>query len=530
MAGTQADQLRDKTYDMSTGILTAGNGNEENVESRMVAQKLVYDFPRMFAVTKMRQYLSQQAQNEKYTVKTAGGSIVVYMASAEWAVNPRNTYLTFTVKGLAPEYTYVAGDQQNGYAGVFTGPGGIYNMFASVRALSASGQELGSTRNIVYCTKPMDEYSHPPEWFDSAEAGMEGYCNTSPLYALATPTTPAEYTKRMVNQQGICISGNDPTRQGVQFSVPLSKLVRAFDVSQLLPPYLVSGMRIELQLQSPDKAFIHCDGKNGGAYLAASLAAGYEVSDVRVVADTYSLDAPVLGSIQKLATEAGLEILFNDVDIIQNQLSSATTTASINVRKAVGRCNLAYTTIQSMEQVTGGTVSAQLPGASAAPWNVSFYQWKNSGMYMPPSGVRTTLGINGVVAEGDTEVFSSGYQSTEAIWHALRCFGSNRTLPYGCAVNASNWGPVPVIGKIIDPISVQPNALIRSPNYGTSMCAVNLQRSDELEHSGLPLSMARQLSLDIQFFKAYGTGAMLTTVIFYSKALKIWLDRINIRE
>jgi len=534
--GTQMSKMMRRTADATSGMLAAGS--EEDVKNRMVVQGLVYDFPASFSACKQRQMLEQTSQNQSYKVTGSGQTIVIYFSSGEWSINPRNTYLTFNVKS---DYTDWASaglwDATTLGPSIQTGPGGFYNMFSMIRLLSASGQEILNYRNPVYYTNVCDNFTKNKTWFDSANGALEGYSVTATDYE--TQGDPALFGIKPVSRQGVSVAtGNGSTSQlGVRACLPLSKLLGIFDVDCLLPPYLISGMRLELQMAPPQRAFIYTPGTVPG-FTTSAPAAGYTMSDIRINSDTYALDAPIQGIMQKQAAETGLEIVFQDREIIQNQIQGVTT-ANINIRKAVGRANCSYSVVQDSDALQANAAGAALPSASALYWPITDYQYQLAGNFFPPAGVKSPYGI---APYTDLQSFSQRdnadgliqVQVGEPLWYALRAFQANNALPAGIMAELDNFAGPPVPGPIGGAgIDYKVGGGDRIAQAGSGIIAVNLQRSDEVCHSGLPLSMSRQLSLQVNFNQDFGTevpNATITTVLLYTKAVKVWLDRVNVRD
>ena len=116
---------------------------------------------------------------------------------------------------------------------------------------------------------------------------------------------------------------------GVTWSVPMKHLSDLFCSNQKLPPQLVSGMRIEIVLESSQKAFSWAD----------ETANSYTVSEIVLLADTHTLTDAISRKIMSDSASEGLVLQFTDFSHISQDVGGSASRSTVNFQKSVARAS-----------------------------------------------------------------------------------------------------------------------------------------------------------------------------------------------
>jgi hypothetical protein len=175
------------------------------------------------------------------------------------------------------------------------------------------------------------------------------------------------------------------TNATVEVAIPLHKLVTMFDShgDKLCPPFLLSGSRLELQLESAARAF-----KSAGA-------ATYEISDVNVVLDSYILSDAAFSVMEKMSAAGLVEYTYQEYEVIEQ--TTASTKINLEMTKSIGRASAAYAHTTVTADENEGKKDLFVGVASA---DVADYQYRINSLYMPSLPARGIEGYQAVLAHG----------------------------------------------------------------------------------------------------------------------------------
>ena len=161
--------------------------------------------------------------------------------------------------------------------------------------------------------------------------------------------------------------------QSKEFCIPMSLILPMFSYTEstaLFPPQLSAGMRVELQLASPDEAF-----KTAGP---AASPVTYELSNLYIQTELFSLTDSVNLKLSENAAQHGLEIVVPDYHMASFQTPSDS--CSLEIRKAVSRA-LSVISIPRETSVLSTTDSL----AASSPLPFSTIQTRIGSIYLPNS-------------------------------------------------------------------------------------------------------------------------------------------------
>lgn len=183
------------------------------------------------------------------------------------------------------------------------GSGSACNIFKTIILHSRQGDELDRIREANVYRANVDLHAHHVDWFDSVGSLM-GYSdpNVSPAY---------------------------PTNTNQFFQIPLNKLLNIFGTKRLIISQLISGARLQLDLEKDAKKLFKFNG------VATNVT--YELSNVRMVCCVSRPTDAVQNEIEKQAQASGLVFTWPGV---YTQKRAVGTELNEQISKSVARALL----------------------------------------------------------------------------------------------------------------------------------------------------------------------------------------------
>lgn len=262
---------------------------------------LRYKMPAPLSTSVMRTHKKQYSQRQAY----ASGETIVFDINSTGFIDPEMSYLRMTIAAVGAN------------AG-FGAYGSAMNVIRDVRIQSKNGTELDRIQSA-------NEYS---VYRTNYNIDKQELLANEPMTGFGTMAGPTV-------ANAVTVAGNT-------FLIPLSwvsGLFRPHVKGQKIPPHLLSGARIELQLESFGRALV-----SGGA------TTGYNITNPQIVLMEHTLNDNSLKVLTEESANNGLEYVydrvFTTVESTPNQVLST------QVRKAVSQatsvfCAVHLTTGQS---------------------------------------------------------------------------------------------------------------------------------------------------------------------------------------
>ena len=338
---------------MNTQDMGAAGGGEggPSTGTMISLNNLTYNLEPDLSVVTNATYKQHFFQQTTYTNNQRATCIL--NTGADY-LDTRRSWLVFTL--VPPD---------EGAAVGFGPTGSVLNLINRVTVASRSGDELSRTRRLNLCKSSIMPYKMDTEWWKSTGNSLG---RNATLY----PKTPGG--------DG-AIDGLEPMR----FVIPLYCLSDLFGYGRFLPSMLTSGMRIEIEWETPDVAFVPGEG-------AASVKAGgwtsYAVKDLHINARSIQLTDACQRHLNELSATNGLEIVFTDWETTEQ---SKVTGSQINleVRKASSRALKAYGKIR-YNVTNEGTRDSM----ASAPFDAIQHQWQLGSLYFPHQPIKASLDSN----------------------------------------------------------------------------------------------------------------------------------------
>lgn len=246
------------------------------------------------------------------------------------------------------------------------GNGSALNMIQESIFYGRGGKEVSRSRKVNVMAVHEDAWNKPTTWFNTI-GPVQGYGTVDSkgalLGAVTTIATPITTTTSTVTVSSTTAVATDTSRY---YCVPMSSLHDLFGHMELLPPQLMEGGRLEIQLEAVATATV-----------GTVAATGFTMTDPQIHWSVIRMGDAIQRKINEMSRN-GLIYTFTEY---YNQPGSTTGTASANidVRKSVARA-LQMTVIS---RVTANTTSGTVDSMLAETFGYQQAQAELGGEYFP---------------------------------------------------------------------------------------------------------------------------------------------------
>jgi hypothetical protein len=348
------------------------------------------------------------------------------------------------------------------------GSGSAMNLIRQVTLRSRSGVELDRVERANVWSLYDTIYRNPPSWFTTVGAALEGWGGNT------VTTSAGAYTRAGT-------SGGNP---GYRFILPLRRFApffRPMKGCQKIPPQLMSGLHMEIIWEQPQMALLQGSGTPG-------TLTSYAISNLSLMVDAIAMTDDVQKTINQESADHGLEYAYPRVYTAPEATGGALTLSS-QVRKAVSQANSAFAVSLDSARYTNFAVDS----FAAIQWNVTRWQWRLGALYFPLQPL--DVGI------------SDGIESYKQV---LEVFDKNKLVFQPPNVTLAAF---------------QGNATIDTVNfsYSQGVMAVELEKDQELDCSGLPVNNSRVLELNATFSGGLATQEVLI-FLDYNSVSRSYVD------
>jgi hypothetical protein len=257
---------------------------------------------------------------------------------------------------------------------------------------------------------------------------------------------------------------------GVTWSVPMRVFSDLMCKNQKSPPQLVSGMRIEIVLESAQKSFIWADENSHS----------YNLTEIVLLADTHTLTDAISRKIMSDSAQNGLVQQWTDYSHISQDVGAASTRATVNFQKSVARASRALVLVRSSSNIDLHVNDSLATQA----FDVSTSRFRIGSLYFPRQ---------------DLDRPTTHYLNTLRAYKKLQSDDDSLT------------------------------SLSLSRHNARSIIATLLDRDDDLENSGVSTSRAQgDLLAEITFNT--GIERRLDCFLLYEKQIQVGLSSVRVNE
>lgn len=253
-----------------------------------------------------------------------------------------------------------------------------------------------------------------------------------------------------------------------EWIIPMCKIAGCFDSKKLMPNWLASGLRIELRLETPATAF----------FAGADTVNSYTIVDPRVACDTFHLNDAAMKKLNEISARNGLEYVFQATHAVSDNFTTSQTTVDVN--KAVSRALGCMAVSRQIDDI-GATAVDSLKSET---FDVDQSQFRLGSQYFPHQPL---------------ESLAEHYWNTLYTTEKLK---SSHPSSVSLADYQSDYGVI----------------------------TTNLERSNILALSGLPINNSMTLSLDARFASPIVAGRQLTLFLEHVVVAKIFVNNVSIQE
>ena len=238
-------------------------------DSLLQVNQLSYRLPPQISIASKCTHVINYPQQASYN----GGQTMIFdCQTGSQFVDPAASYLRLIVKPSASTHGF--------------GSGSVANIFNRVVVRTATGKELSRVEDASLIMKMLDVYNNSNDW-KSTTGRSQGYS--------ADPVANTNY-------------GSVVPSTGKLFILPIQTLMPCMSPhgAKLVPPNIMSGLRIELGLNSVDKAFCSVDQTGVPVNLASYIVENAELHlKVHELADAFQR------KIQEMS-QSGLNYLYKE--------------------------------------------------------------------------------------------------------------------------------------------------------------------------------------------------------------------------
>ena len=292
---------------------------------------LRYTMPAPLSTTLIRTHKKQFSQRTSYTP----GSTIVFDLNVSGFIDPELSYMKFSVQAVGAD------------AG-FGSTGSACNLFRDIRIQSKTGVELDRIQHLNEYSVYRVNYTQDVDK-NTEIAGLTGQANGSAAVTAAAP---------------------------VDFLLPmswLSGLYRPSVKGQMIPPHLIAGARIEIQLETFSRALV-----------SAGATTDYVLTNPVIVHMEHALNDNTLKAITS-ESQTGLEYAYPRV--FSTQESSANATFNHQIKKAVSQATEIFTAVHPTVGQNAIAVDSFL--SIVSPPASSSFQYRLGSSYFPHQVVQS---------------------------------------------------------------------------------------------------------------------------------------------
>jgi len=289
-----------------------------------------------------------------------------FQAGASY-INPALSVLQFDVK--------VTSSATPSVASFGFGYGSAINLLRETKCITRGGTEVQRTTHFNLKQSHHDRQNRSSEWFTTQQAG----------YNPIVQETDGSFT---TDSNGYSLNVFH------RFIIPLACVNPLFKTEKLLPSHLMSGLRLDLTLESAANAIL------AGAEHDATLT--YEIKGAKIVLDCMSLTDAASSALQRISAKNSLEVQFVDDFCTSQNMNS--TALQLTINKACSRALKCVVISRRTDNLNKTHLDAML--CEALP---STIQWQSRAgnhysPFAPAQGIEETYHLLRYSSDGPSEI------------------------------------------------------------------------------------------------------------------------------
>jgi hypothetical protein len=270
------------------------------------------------------------------------------------------------------------------------------------------------------------------------------------------------------------------------FAIPLSLLCGFFrpEKNQTCPPQLASGLNIEILFANGSQALIEDAGAETG------VVTDYEVTDIHIATRSITRQDSISRAITQQSASAGLDYHYERMFSTTDLGIAGSTSVEIQLQKAVSFCKRA--TIVPYPEASQNLISAD--SFLTSGYAFTSIQFRVGSVYLPQQALSSSL--------------DSDFGSILGYIYSQKSFGKLRHLSQNNSVDLVSY---------------------ISGAAGSTCVSSCLEKSKDLQLSGLALNNSRVLNISAQL-DSLGANTVFLTYIVYDGVSKVYLNNTSSKE
>ena len=452
-----------------SGMPSNVNSDVDAARSGLVSlNQLSYQLQPDLSVAVSRKHTTSFAQQREYTENQKA---LIILNTGSSYVDPQNTFLKLTVTRT--------GGTNPGYWGW----GSAGNLFRRLVISTRDGSEIERLDQCHKLNAVLDRYTKSKHWMDTV-GSMAGY-SSRPDKKQQEPDAISPADQEFVigyNTSDSWDKLSETKDDSRTYIIPMACVSSLFrSTSTLLPSVLMSGLRIELELETSGFAIRSTD------YV-------YKVSDIEVHTDAYQLTDSITRVLNEHAALQGLEIPIITYAHVSDVVSAGQN--NYEVRKAVSR---ALSVITKFGPKTG--VGEAKDSMRSSPWRLTSFQTRCGSLYFPNNP------ISGATSD---ETVAQAYHTT------LQAFGKHRAP------------------------SSEPAVTLEEFRNKFGVITTSLERSSMLNLTGIPINSSRIAENRVTYTadgaapanarEILAANTQVDTWISFVRLVRVFLNSVQIEE
>ena len=310
-----------------------------------------YVLPSALSVTVARSHKKSYATSNEF--KTVGG-----INTVSFILKPGSDYVYGPDSFLSFQLSVAAPAGSGSYS--FGRYGSALNLFKSVRLTHASGTEVEFTSNANLLNTFKMNYERSSHWRRTIGSQMGAWFRD-------------DDGKFKTN-----VTANLASTLVTDIVIPLSMLSDMFNSDKLIPPYMLAGLRIELELESAYVAFY-----STAATTTDNLS--YSLTENEMFLDSHTLTDSVQKAISRMSAEEGLDLHF--ASWFHDRHTMTSTTSTVNITKALSRVEDIQLIQRTPADYSVATATMNLRSLVSSDYVTSAWQVSIGSMFFPSHSV-----------------------------------------------------------------------------------------------------------------------------------------------
>jgi len=439
----------------STSELKSVKASKSTIDSLLTLNSMTYKLPREMGVSNRRTIIANGSHRSSYSETDR---ILLHLNSGSRYLYGKNCWLSFNLKTQDP-----AGAISTDVNPFGSDRGGsVTDIIRDITITSASGTVISKTQGVNVLARQLQRWT----------------CDRDYSKRIGEAWGQVDYDANALNidhafggTQHVLTTGT--VAGGQRFCIPMSLLSPVFAQEKMIPNFLASGMRIEITLESNDRAY-NSDSGDDNRML---------VEDVEIYLDTFELADPIQKALLRQASGKGLDFWFTEADRTTASIPDTTNKFNVLVRKSASRVLSAI----GVTQQTDHANDKDEDSIGTRAWNYSSYKFSLGANQYPQAGTKATQVNN----------YMNAHYSVDQLAHCC-------SQPNGVSLND-----------------------FATKGYG--IVGANLELSAIVQNDGEPTGVGRTLQFEGDITTLTG-GNTLHLYIFFLKLCKIHINNVVVKE